>query len=48
MESFTKALRAMPTIIADNAGYDSSELVTSLRAAHTSGQTTAGLDMYNG
>eukprot|EP00620_Florenciella_sp_RCC1587_P023835 CAMPEP_0182567170 /NCGR_PEP_ID=MMETSP1324-20130603/8455_1 /TAXON_ID=236786 /ORGANISM="Florenciella sp., Strain RCC1587" /LENGTH=526 /DNA_ID=CAMNT_0024781113 /DNA_START=43 /DNA_END=1623 /DNA_ORIENTATION=- len=48
MESFTKALRAMPTIIADNAGYDSSELVTSLRAAHTAGQTTAGLDMYNG
>ena len=34
MEAFAKALRALPTIIADNAGYDSSELVTQLRAAH--------------
>jgi T-complex protein 1 subunit beta len=48
MEAFAKALRAMPTIIADNAGYDSSELVTSLRAAHAAGRSTAGLDMYNG
>ena len=48
MEAFAKALRAMPTIIADNAGYDSSELVTSLRAAHAAGRSTTGLDMYNG
>lgn len=48
MEGFSKALRAMPTIIADNAGYDSSELVTQLRAAHAHGQSTAGLDMYQG
>mmetsp|Transcript_54698 Transcript_54698/g.70340 ORF Transcript_54698/g.70340 Transcript_54698/m.70340 type:complete len:507 (-) Transcript_54698:134-1654(-) len=48
MEAFAKALRALPTIIADNAGYDSSELITSLRAAHANGKTTHGLDMYNG
>ena len=48
MEAFSRALRQLPTIIADNAGYDSSELVTQLRAAHASGDTTAGLDMYNG
>lgn len=48
MEAFARALRAMPTTIADNAGYDSSELVTQLRAAHARGETTAGLDMYNG
>ena len=48
MEAFAKALRAMPTIIADNAGYDSSELVTSLRAAHAAGRSTMGLDMYKG
>ena len=27
IEAFSMALRAIPTIIADNAGYDSSELV---------------------
>ncbi|GAB5590047.1 T-complex protein 1 subunit beta [Umbelopsis nana] len=47
-ESFAKALRQMPTILADNAGYDSSELVAQLRAAHTEGNQTAGLDMNLG
>ncbi len=35
----------LPTIIADNAGYDSSELISNLRAAHTSGKSTFGLGM---
>ncbi|KAG5182620.1 chaperonin Cpn60/TCP-1 family [Tribonema minus] len=48
MEAYARALRQLPTIIADNGGYDSSELVTQLRAAHAAGQTTAGLDMYQG
>jgi len=48
MEAYSRALRQIPTIIADNGGYDSSELITQLRAAHTAGQSTAGLDMYNG
>ena len=30
MESFAKALRQLPTIISDNAGLDSSELVRAL------------------
>ncbi|KAH8551718.1 T-complex protein 1 subunit beta [Umbelopsis sp. PMI_123] len=47
-EAFAKALRQMPTILADNAGYDSSELVAQLRAAHTEGHKTAGLDMNLG
>lgn len=47
-ESFAKALRQMPTILADNAGFDSSELVAQLRAAHYQGDSTAGLDMVNG
>jgi T-complex protein 1 subunit beta len=38
----------LPTIIADNGGYDSSDLVSQLRAAHHSGQNAFGLDMYNG
>lgn len=42
-EAFGKALRQMPTILADNAGYDSSDLVAKLRAAHYEGQADAGL-----
>ncbi len=48
MESFARALRQLPTILADNAGYDSSELVSQLRAGHNEGNKTMGLDMYNG
>ncbi|XP_057233612.1 T-complex protein 1 subunit beta [Malurus melanocephalus] len=48
MESFAKALRMIPTIIADNAGYDSADLVSQLRAAHSEGKTTYGLDMKEG
>lgn len=48
MEAFSNALRQLPTIIADNAGFDSSELVSELRAAHVSGKNTMGLDMEAG
>lgn len=48
MEAFARALRQLPSIIADNGGYDSAELVTQLRAKHASGNNTYGLDMYNG
>ncbi|CAH8635062.1 unnamed protein product [Heterobilharzia americana] len=48
MESFARALRRLPSIIADNGGYDSADLVSQLRAAHANGQTTMGLDMNNG
>jgi T-complex protein 1 subunit beta len=48
MEGFAKALRMLPSHIADNGGYDSSELVSQLRAHHFNGRNTMGLDMYNG
>lgn len=48
MEAFSRALRQLPTIIADNAGLDSSELVTQLRAAHASGKKNSGLDVVGG
>jgi len=48
IESFAKALRMIPTIIADNGGYDSSDLVTRLRSEHHNGNNTAGLDMRAG
>lgn len=31
VEAYARALRAIPTIIADNAGYDSAELIQNLR-----------------
>eukprot|EP00730_Choanoeca_flexa_P004532 TRINITY_DN11723_c0_g3_i3.p1 TRINITY_DN11723_c0_g3~~TRINITY_DN11723_c0_g3_i3.p1 ORF type:complete len:531 (+),score=178.08 TRINITY_DN11723_c0_g3_i3:113-1705(+) len=48
MEAFATALRQLPTVIADNAGFDSSDLVAQLRASHTQGQKTMGLDMEKG
>jgi len=48
VEAFARALRMLPTVIADNAGFDSNELVAQLRAAHASGKKTAGLDMKHG
>jgi T-complex protein 1 subunit beta len=48
MESFAKALQTLPTTISDNAGYDSSKLVSHLRAEHAQGNATAGLDMDKG
>lgn len=47
-EAFARALRQIPIILADNAGYDSSDLVARLRAAHYEGQTDAGLNMTQG
>lgn len=38
----------IPTIIADNGGYDSGELVSQLRAEHNKGTTKAGLNMKDG
>ena len=46
MEAFAKALRQLPTIIADNAGYDSSQLISELRALHSKGQVTMGLSEW--
>ncbi|CAD1471156.1 unnamed protein product, partial [Heterotrigona itama] len=48
MESFARALQQLPTVIADNAGYDSAQLISELRAAHNSGANTMGLDMEQG
>merc|ERR1711871_1012958 len=48
MDAYAKALRTMPMHIADNAGYDSAELVSSLRAKHHEGNHSWGLQMDNG
>ena len=43
VEAFARALRQLPTILADNGGFDSSELVSHLRSAHAEGKSTYGL-----
>jgi len=48
MESFALALRALPTIIADNGGFDSSQLIPELRALHANGEYSKGIDMNKG
>ena len=48
IEAFARALRQLPTILADNAGFDSSELVTRLRSSVYNGLITSGLDLNKG
>ena len=46
VEAFARALRQLPTIICDNAGYDSAELVTNLRSEIFNGNEKSGLNLY--
>lgn len=48
IEAFASALRSLPTIIADNGGFDSANLVSQLKTLHAKGQFSMGLDMNNG
>eukprot|EP00823_Brevimastigomonas_motovehiculus_P001758 TRINITY_DN1239_c0_g1_i1.p1 TRINITY_DN1239_c0_g1~~TRINITY_DN1239_c0_g1_i1.p1 ORF type:complete len:540 (-),score=125.18 TRINITY_DN1239_c0_g1_i1:133-1752(-) len=48
VEAFARALRQLPAILAENAGFDATELVSQLRSLHAEGKSTAGLDMDNG
>jgi len=45
VDSFATALRQLPTILADNAGLDSSALVSELRSEVYRGMSTSGLDL---
>merc|ERR1711937_645257 len=48
MEAAATAMTQIPTILADNAGYDAAELVSQLKVAHAEGKTSMGLDMNAG
>lgn len=48
IEAFARALRQLPTIIADNAGYDSAEIVQNLRGQVANGEVESGLNMFTG
>jgi len=47
VEAFARALRQIPTILCDNAGYDSAELVSNLRSEIYNGSTSAGLNLFS-
>lgn len=46
IQSYAHALKQLPTIISDNAGYDSAEIVQNLRSEIYNGNTSAGLNMF--
>ncbi|RLM92634.1 T-complex protein 1 subunit beta [Panicum miliaceum] len=48
IDAFSRALQAIPTTIADNAGLDSAELISQLRAEHHKENCTAGIDVITG
>merc|ERR1719400_2228797 len=48
MNSFANALRQLPSIIAENGGYDSAQLGSELKAQHILGKATMGLNMSEG
>ncbi|KAH9605298.1 hypothetical protein KSS87_009180 [Heliosperma pusillum] len=48
IEAFSRALQAIPTIIADNAGLDSAELISKLRAEHQNEGSSSGIDVITG
>lgn len=48
IEAFSKALRQLPMIIADNAGLDSAELISNLKSSVYNGSSNAGIDVANG
>lgn len=48
IEAYSKSLRALPTIIVENAGYDSADLIQNLRSEIYNGNNAAGLNMFKG
>merc|ERR1712232_1445547 len=48
MEGFAKAMQQIPSILADNGGLDSAELVGQLKAAHARGEHAVGLEFAKG
>ena len=45
VESFARALQQLPTILADNAGFDSPDLIARLKKEIYRGKTSSGLDL---
>jgi T-complex protein 1 subunit beta len=47
MEAFARALTKLPTIICDNAGLDSAEIVSQIRAEHNKGNNQYGIGLLS-
>jgi len=48
IESFAKALQQIPSILADNGGFDSAEILGMLKASHARGEHKTGIEFTNG
>jgi len=48
MDAFARALTQIPAILADNAGFDAADIVTSLRSEHAEGNHWMGVCMNTG
>jgi thermosome len=48
VEAFADSLEVIPRVLAGNAGIDSIDTLVDLRAAHESGDTQAGLNVFTG
>ncbi|OZC07840.1 T-complex protein 1, beta subunit [Onchocerca flexuosa] len=48
VEAFARALAQLPIYICDNAGLDSAEIVSKLRAYHSNGNHSMGIDIEKG
>jgi len=47
VSAYAKALEVIPRQVSENAGFDSTDIVNQLRAAHAKGTTWAGVDIEN-
>ncbi len=48
VDAFADSLETIPHTLAENAGLDSTDMLTLLKAKHIAGGTTSGIDVYNG
>lgn len=48
MKAFARAFRVIPTIVLDNAGYDTADMIAKLESVHHSGLSNMGVDVHNG
>ena len=47
VSAYAKALEIIPRQLSENAGFDSTDILNHLRAAHSKGDTWAGVDIEN-
>lgn len=48
VQAFAEAMEVVPRTLAENAGLDPIDVLTSLRGAHDQGQAAAGIDVFSG